>query len=228
MPHTDQSLMQLANKISPTTRHSDICKCVMCMKSNISVSEIKKHKRALQATMVDRRNPENPDHPLMKSTTAHAIIQAGTAVDMLNATGLKVTDLPNENTDIFLQQPEEVTLRASWKPRAIEQAASGRDASVFGGLGVLLVPPGFNHYDIPMLNAKAVDPLFLTTYGAELVPLEQPVKLDDVDDPTLKNLYLVQYVFDKDYIEQYVMKMAGGGGLFVEKHPFPHVYPLGA
>ena len=52
--------------------------------------------------MVDRRNPKNPDRPLMKATTAHAIIQAGSAVDMMNATGLKLADLPAEDTDFYL------------------------------------------------------------------------------------------------------------------------------
>ena len=224
MPLNKPSIQQLAEQISPTTTHSDNCTCLMCMKSKISVSETKKHKEALAATMVDRRNPDKPERPLMKATIAHAIVQAGTAVDMLKATGLQLTDLPNENADVYLQQPAEVTIRASWKERSKEQAVSGADASVFGGLGVLLVPPGFNYYDIPKLNAKAIDPLFLKTYGGELVSLEEPVQLDDVDDPSLKNLYLVQYDFDKDYIEQYVMKMTGGGGLFVEKHPFPHVF----
>ena len=57
--------------------------------------------------MVDRRNPENPDRPLMKATTAHAIIQEGSAVDMMNATGLQLADLPAEDTDFYLQQPHE-------------------------------------------------------------------------------------------------------------------------
>ncbi|HGC5942164.1 TPA: hypothetical protein ACIZCU_003029, partial [Legionella pneumophila] len=48
--------------------------------------------------------------------------------------------------------------------------------------------------------------------------------LDTVDKSSLENLYLVQYQWDADYIQDYVMHVRGGGGLFVETHPFLHVF----
>src|SRR3990167_1841579 len=223
------SITQLLEKLAPQRPHSNICKCGMCMKSKLPENIASEHEHGLKATMVDRRNPDDPIRPLMKATTAHAIIKAGTSVDMLEATGLTLMDLPNDDSDVYLTQPQEITIRGTWKPSSIEKASSGRDASVFGGLGVLLVPPGCNYIDIPRMNARAVDPNFLKNYGAQIIPLDQPVPLEPVDDPALENLYLVQYDFDKDYIDQYVMKIKGGGGLFVETHPFPHVFtPLSA
>ncbi len=120
--------------------------------------------------------------------------------------------------------PRELTVQATWKNRHQEKAVSGRDASVFGALGVLLIPKEMRVVDIPKMDARAVPERFLDRYGAKLVPLSKSVELEEVDDPSLKDLYLVQYDFDADYIEQYVMKKMGGGGLFVETHPFPHVF----
>jgi len=224
MSTSKKSIEQLLGKMSTQAPHSDICKCSMCMKSRLPVDIQNEYADSLRKTMVDRRNPDDPVRPLMKATTAHAIIRAGTSVDMLEAIGLTVFDLPSDHTDIHLTVPQEITIQGKWKHRSKEMAVSGRDASVFGGLGVLLVPQDFSYIDIPKMNALEVEPNFLKKYGAELIPLDLPVPLEDVEDPDLKNLYLVQYDFDKDYIEQYVMKMAGGGGLFVETHPFPHVF----
>jgi hypothetical protein len=55
----------------------------------------------------------------------------------------------------------------------------------------------------------------------------------DADYPNFhtsgKDLYLVEYDFAKTYIEDYVMRPDGGGGLFVETHNFPHVFiPMSA
>ncbi len=219
------TLLEQRLGIMPTQKlHSELCKCNMCMKSRLPTELANQHEHRLKATMVDRRNPDAPLRPLMKATIAHAIINTGTSVDMMKATGLTLMDLPNNNSTIYLTQPQEITIKGTWKNRSVEKALSGRDASVFGGLGVLLVPPDFSYINIPKMNALAVDPAFLKKYGAELIPLEQPVTLEAVNEPELENLYLVQYDFDKDYIDQYVMKMSGGGGLFVEIHPFPHVF----
>src|SRR3990167_7509642 len=209
--------------------HSDICRCTLCMKNfRIPASDVEQHLRQLQATMVDRRNPDNPVKPLMSAVAAHAILTAGTAVDMLSATGLAEVDLPG-SYDIGVVEPQELTVKAQWKNKLQEQAKAARDASVFGSLGVLIVESNMRVVSIPKMNALAVPVTFLEKYGAELVPLTQPVKLEPALHPSLEKLYLVEYQFHKDYVEEYALKKAGGGGLFVERHPFPQLFtPLSA
>ena len=105
MSTSKKGIELLLGRISPQMPHSDICKCSMCMKSRLP-DDISQHVEGLRKTMVDRRNPDDPVRPLMKATTAHAIIRAGTSVDMLEATGLKVMDLPSDRTDVYLTEPQ--------------------------------------------------------------------------------------------------------------------------
>ncbi|QMT59110.1 hypothetical protein [Legionella sp. PC997] len=205
--------------------HPDICTCTMCMKSKLSTEEASKHLRSLQATMVDRRNPDTPgSKSLMKAVEAYAILKAGTEINMMEAIGLTEYDLPDSGTPIEITPPQELSIKATWKNKSQERAVSGTDANVFGSLGVLTIPSDVQVVNIPKMNARSVPREFLAKYGAELIPLDQSFILDSVNEPSLENLYLVEYQWDPDYIQDYVMKRKGGGGLFVETHPFPHVF----
>ncbi|HAU1654684.1 TPA: hypothetical protein JBJ28_14135 [Legionella pneumophila] len=211
--------------ITSSSKNNEICTSSICMKSKLPSEVVAEHLHGLQSTMVDRRNPDLPDSkPLMKAAKAHAILKTGTEIDMLTATGISEDDLPSAKGAIPFTSPEELTLKATWKNKNQERGVSGRDASVFGGLGVLIISPDMKVMNIPKMNALAVPASFLAKYGAELIPLEQPFTLDAVDESSLENLYLVEYQWDADYIQDYVMNVRGGGGLFVETHPFPHVF----
>ncbi|WP_454782606.1 hypothetical protein [Legionella sp. WA2022007384] len=214
-----------ASDVTTPVTHADICTCTMCMKSKLSTEVTSKHLHSLQATMVDRRNPDTPgSKPLMKAVKAHAILKAGTEINMMEATGIDEYDIPNVGCVIQIASPQELTIKATWKNKNQECAVSGTDASVFGSLGVLVIPSDVQVVNIPKMNARAVPTAFLAKYGAELIPLDTSFVLDAVDEPSLENLYLVEYQWDADYIPDYVMKRKGGGGLFVETHPFPHVF----
>lgn len=211
--------------ITPSSKSNEICTSSICMKSKLPADVVAKHLHGLQSTMVDRRNPDLSDSKsLMKSAKAYAILKTGTEIDMLTATGISEDDLPSSKGAIPMTAPEELTMKAIWKNKNQERGISGRDASVFGGLGVLVISPDTKVMNIPKMNALAVPASFLAKYGAELIPLDQPFTLDTVDKSSLENLYLVEYQWDADYIQDYVMNIRGGGGLFVETHPFPHVF----
>ncbi|QEY52753.1 hypothetical protein [Legionella longbeachae] len=212
------------NNTSTSSQNTDICSSHLCMKSKLSIDEVREHLPALQSTMVDRRNPDQPgSKPLMKAAKAHAILKAGTKINMLDATGVGEFELPSK-CSIQITPPKEITIKATWKNKSQEKGVSGRDASVFGGLGVLTIPRDVTVMNIPKMNALTVPPAFLDKYGAELIPLGKSFTLDAVQDRSLENLYLVEYQWDADYIQDYVMNQRGGGGLFVETHPFPHVF----
>ncbi len=215
-------LIDPSQTVSAPRAHSDLCRCSMCMKIKLPADVAKEHEQGLKSSMVDRRNPDNPTTPLMVSTTAHGIIKAGTTVNLLQLTGVDKSMIPTYHVEKV--EPEELRLQASWKNKSQEQAKSGASASVFGHLGVLLVRPTFNVIEIPKMNALAVPTSFLEKYGAELIPLDVPIAMEPTEHQELENLYLVQYDWDENYIKQYVMHAMGGGGLFVETHPFPHVF----
>lgn len=209
-------------KDHPNNRQGKICRGAMCMESKLPEDVMKSHEHALKSTIVDRRNPDNPKKPLMQAKRAHTILKAGTQIDMLKATGIDKENIPRKDSGLI--QPKELKIRARWKTKYEESATSGRDANVFGGLGVLVISSKVSLVTIPKMNALNVPKWFLDKYGSQLVPLTEPVELDAVKDPGLEHLYLVEYEWDKDYINDYVMHQQGGGGLFVETHPFPHVF----
>lgn len=191
--------------------------------SNISEKDVYKHYQTLQATMIDRRNPNNPAKPLMLSKKVHAILHAGETVDMLAATGITKENLPQVK-DMKHVVPRELTVEAKWLDKNKEQANCGRDASIFGNLGVLAISKEVSVLNIPKMNALEVPETFLRKYGVELISLSQSFTLDDVEYEELKTLFLIEYIWDPAYIEEYIMNQFGGGGVFVETHPFPHVF----
>jgi len=178
-----------------------------------------KHKQCLKALWVDRRNPDYPVRSLMKARAVLAMIQADSTVNLLDLTGITKAELPAKES-IDLMKPQELIIDALWNNKTQEIALTGNDANVFGDLGVLLITPHQGIVHIPVMNALAIPGEFLQKYGAALIPLDEPFVFDTV----LHDLYLIHYDFDKDYIDQYVMHPNGGGGLFVETHPFPHLF----
>ncbi|HHT0591882.1 TPA: hypothetical protein ACTXXA_002902 [Legionella anisa] len=191
--------------------------------SNISEKDAYKHYQTLQSAMIDRRNPNNPVKPLMLSKKVLAILHTGEVVDMLAATGIMKENLPpiKDMNDVV---PQELTVEAIWLDKDKEKANCGKDSSVFGDLGILAISKEVSVLNIPKMNALAVPETFLRKYGAELISLNQSFILDDVEYEELKTLFLIEYIWDPAYIEEYAMDQLGGGGLFVETHPFPHVF----
>lgn len=95
----------------------------------------------------------------------------------------------------------------------------GQAANVFGGTGSLLINE--TELNFPVVNTS--HPHFAKIaayYGAKLLrPGEQFYMGFD------KTLFGVEYDTSlPGYIQDYVMQEWGGGGLFVEHHPFPHIW----
>ena len=95
----------------------------------------------------------------------------------------------------------------------------GSSSNVFGATGSLLV----NETDLDFPVIEWVDPNFdktLAFYGAKLL---QPGEAFNIgyDKPIFGMEYDTRL---PGYIQDYVMQDWGGGGLFVEHHPFPHIW----
>ncbi len=95
----------------------------------------------------------------------------------------------------------------------------GASSNVFGSTGSLLVNE--MNVDFPVLDINHID--FHETlhyYGAKLLEPFEPFSME-FD----KLLFGMEYDTSLPaYIKDYVMEPYGGGGLFVEHHPFPHIW----
>ncbi|WP_131751210.1 hypothetical protein [Legionella erythra] len=182
---------------------------------------------SILSTFVDRKDL-NTKEPLMTATRYYGTVEPGHEVSMsrligkLKHTGTVCTSSPSEQVI-----PQELKLPAQWYPRDLEQGTSGRDASVFGTLGVFAVGNGHASVDFPLVNALSVPPQFLQTYGAAVIPVEATFRLPKSKEKSLTKLHVTEYTWKNNtnqYINNYVLQQQGGGGLFIETHPFPHIF----
>lgn len=95
----------------------------------------------------------------------------------------------------------------------------GSSANVFGATGSLLVNE--TEIDFPVLDIYHEDfDETLKYYGAKILKPGESFHMG-YDKP----LFGMEYDTSlPGYIQDYVMKSYGGGGLFVEHHPFPHIW----
>lgn len=95
----------------------------------------------------------------------------------------------------------------------------GKSANVFGATGSLIVnEPSINfpvvRTDHPMFEEIAA------YYGAKLIKPGESFYMG-----YNKEIFGMEYVTSlPGYVQNYVMEEWGGGGLFVEHHPFPHIW----
>ncbi len=115
--------------------------------------------------------------------------------------------------------PDMVAVKAAWyRPedarKAYVNVQAGGNANVFYELGAILVPDGFR---IPVVTASKENVMY---YGLTLVENDQAFELlsDEFD------MVLAKYRYGKNYQEDFLTELAGGGGYFVETHNFPHVH----
>ncbi len=95
----------------------------------------------------------------------------------------------------------------------------GKSANVFGATGTLIVNAPFLDFPVVRTDHPHFDKI-AAYYGAKLLkPGESFYMGYD------KEIFGMEYVTHlPGYIQDYVMEEWGGGGLFVEHHPFPHIW----
>lgn len=203
----------------------------LCVRAESPLEPLTPHLSKIKKTFVDRRSPTGKQ--LMTSSSFKGLVFPGQPTNMMELCkddfsehfDVERNRLWGERTIVY---PDEVSVKASWKHRSIEKGTSGRDASVFGGLGVLAIDEDLASIKIPKHSAGSVSVQFLQAYGAQLVRVEDtfnlPATVEDRDVEDLRTLYVTEYTWQAGYIGEYVMRQEGGGGLFVETHPFPHAF----
>lgn len=117
------------------------------------------------------------------------------------------------------EKPAMVKVRANWytAQEALEQGikvVSGSSANVFGVMGTLLVPDGF---EIPTVTATKEN---VGYYGLELIETGSNFSVTSDKYQTA----LMEYDYTKHYKKEFLMNKYGGGGIFIETHDFPHIH----
>ena len=120
---------------------------------------------------------------------------------------------------IGADMPDMVTVKAVWhKPgdarKNCVNIQAGGNANVFYGLGAILVPDGFR---IPVVTATQENVVY---YGLTLV--ENGQAFEFLSDEFA--MVLAKYHYAKNYRNDFLTEVAGGGGFFVETHNFPHIH----
>jgi hypothetical protein len=190
------------------------------MKSNrLDDADIEKHEESLKATMVDRKNPDAPFASLMKAVEAKSIIQAGTTVNMLIATGIT---LPKINYPVSPIEPKELTIQGTWKNQFQEKAKAAHDASVFGNLMVIHGDSFFiGPYAIALTETPLADSVLFRQETEERgITFVKQKKLKPVKAPLVAEARLAQQVesnmfFDKlrslfsiNYLQHYLQNFS--------------------
>ncbi|QRN04009.1 hypothetical protein GH742_09080 [Legionella sp. MW5194] len=213
--------------LSADAKETRICSGNFCVPSEVDPRTIKHQIPGIVSTFVDRRDT-NTKEPLMTTTHYYGTVESGHEVSMSKLIGKYITrnavcTFASPGHDF----PGELTLSAQWHHRDKEHGTSGRDASVFGSLGVFAVGDNHPSIDFPLVNALSVSPLFLQAYGAAIVPVEETFRLPKSKEKSLTTLHVTEYTWknnSRQYINNYVLQQHGGGGLFIETHPFPHIF----
>lgn len=163
-----------------------------------------------------------PDYPevVLETKAGLAFVDLGETLWRLDLES-KNCIVPDEGPDRTVVADEgrdRVVVEASWYSADDAEAAglkvvAGADASIFAGLGALLVPDGFQ---IPAVVATRENVKF---YGLTL--------LGEGDRLTINTDYdvaLIEYDYKKNYRDEFLTERKGGGGYFVERHDFPHLH----
>ncbi|WP_293787455.1 hypothetical protein [uncultured Pedobacter sp.] len=199
----------------------------------ISLEDLKKNIWFLNDAVVLRQSSEGV--PLMTTTAIYGPIHPHKRVVLTPGEGTGVMEIPNEPMEISLieelenlarnaQPPKEgnaTTVNSNW----VSSDKGGRlpnldpAANVFGQTGSLYVNESAVIF--PVMDPSHPDyEETLAFYGARLLRPKEPFYMGFKDI-----LFGMEYNTSlPDYIRNYALSPIGGGGMFVEHHPFPHIF----
>lgn len=199
----------------------------------ISQEDLEKNIKFLDDAVVLRASSEGV--PLMTTTAIYGPIHPGTKVALTPGEGTGVRLIAEncqeeslikilEELESNASRPKEgnaVTVHANWVSSKDGGALPNLDASanVFGSTGSLYVND--KAVVLPVLDVNHPDyHETLAFYGGKLLKPKEEfcMGFDQI-------LFGMEYDTSlPDYIRNYAMSPSGGGGMFVEHHPFPHIF----
>ena len=181
-----------------------------------------------ESIIISRFSIQDDDDEVLKTDSGLTFVEHGTTnwklalaeTEILVRTTGSQTRVKSYGSD----RPDMASVKAAWyKPGDARQSGlniqAGGNANVFQEFGAILVPDGFR---IPVVTATKEN---VTYYGLTLVENGQAFEL--LSDEF--SMVLTKYRYAKNYRNDFLTEVAGGGGYFVETHNFPHIHaPLSA
>jgi hypothetical protein len=176
-----------------------------------------------ESIIISRFSVQDQDDEVLRTDSGLTFVEHGTTnwrlalaeTEILVHTTGSQTCVESNGSD----RPDMATVKAAWfKPGDAQQnninIQAGGNANVFYGTGAILVPDSFR---IPVVTATKENVAY---YGLTLVENGQAVEL-------LSNefsMVLAKYHYAKNYQNDFLTDVTGGGGYFVETHNFPHIH----
>jgi hypothetical protein len=175
-----------------------------------------------ESIIISRFSLRDNNDEVLQTHDGLAFVEQGTTNWKLTLSETEVltpsTNTPTVDGDCS-RIPNLSTVKATWySPKNIRKGGleikAGGNANVFFGLGMILVPDNFQ---IPIVKASKENVRY---YGLTLVENQHVFELqsDEFD------LILAKYCYAKNYRQDFLTEIEGGGGYFVETHNFPHVH----
>jgi hypothetical protein len=229
-----KSYLEIYNIISPTALKEILAQRKwQTVNRAILDQDLIHHIHFLNDAVVLRQSVEGAR--LMTTTAIYGPIKPGQKVALTPGEGTGVLVIEDDcKEEPFIHKLEElqrtashpkegnaVTVHANWVSAKDGGAIPSLDAAanVFGSTGSLYVND--RSMTLPVLDTDHPDyHQTLAFYGARLLAPKETFFLG-FD----KVLFGMEYDTSlPDYIRSYAMSPSGGGGLFVEHHPFPHIF----
>ena len=175
-----------------------------------------------ESIVISRFSVRDDDDEVLRTDGGLTFVEQGTTNWKLALAETKIlvhtTNQPLAETN-GSGKPDMVTAKAAWcKPEDARKACVNvqacSNANAFRGLGAILMPDGFR---IPVVTASKENVMY---YGLTLVGNDEAFEL--LSDEFA--MVLGKYRYGKNYREDFLTEVAGGGGHFVETHNFPHIH----
>jgi hypothetical protein len=176
-----------------------------------------------ESIIISRFSVKDQDDEVLKTDSGLTFVEHGTTSWklVLAETGILVHSTGSQTyaTSNSSGRPDVVSVKAAWyKPDEARRSGlniqAGGNANVFYGLGAILVPDGFQ---IPVVTATKENVAY---YGLTLLENGQAFELFSDEF----SMVLTKYRYAKNYRNDFLTEVAGGGGYFVETHNFPHIH----
>ena len=175
-----------------------------------------------ESIIISRYSVRDANDEVLRTDDGLTFVKQGTSNWKLTLSETEVlvpsADQATEEGD-YSEKPDMIAVKAAWhSPKNIRKAGinikAGGNSNVFNGFGAILVPDDFQ---IPIVEASKEN---VRHYGLTLIENQHALELlsDEFD------LILAKYRYAKNYRQDFLTEVEGGGGYFVETHNFPHIH----
>lgn len=193
--------------------------------SYVSPKDYEKDKQYIDPDLVDRRTLTGM--PAMQSTALLSIVAPGSDLEVKEIPLCSaMQSMPEKKETIKVDSISniEIDVIGRWLPPEIKAAQASDNASIFGHLGCFeMISPVVQTLELPTVDLESVPEEDLRVHykATRLTPTHSSYPNFNSHD---KNLYMIVYSYNENYLSEYAMQPSLGAGIFIEYHNFPHLF----